>query len=183
MKRFYSETEIIWLLKLYKRGIDGREQIIRFAKPGDLIGYRSTIINESLCTSAKALQEASLCFIPSNIFIQIVKENQAFSMHLIKLSCKELGEANNYILDMAQKNVKERLAEVLLLLKDTFGLDNDNVLKVLLTRKEIANIVGTATESVIRLLAEFKKDKIVELKGKRIKLINIIQLKRISDVY
>ena len=171
------------LLKLYKTGIDGKEQIIRFAKPGDLIGFRSILSNENACVTAKTLSPAHLCFIPAKLFVNLVQNNHDFSMHLIQLSCCELGEANKFILNMAQKNVRERLAEVLLFLKDTFGLDNNNVLKIELTREEIANIVGTATESTIRLLSEFKKDKLIELKGRKIKLLEPKKLYRISNVF
>ena len=170
-------------LKLYKTGPDSKEQIIRFAKPGDLIGFRSVLSTETACTSAKTLEETKLCFIPSDIFIKLVKNNQNFSMQLIKLSCFELGEANKFILDMAQKNVRERLAEVLLLLKDTFLTDKEGFIKVVLTREEIANIVGTATETIIRLLSDFKHDKIIELKTRKIKLLNLNQLQRISEKY
>lgn len=171
------------VIKLYKTGIDGREQIIRFAKPGRMIGFRSVLSNESACTTAEALNDVSLCFIPAKTFLNLVQSNRQFSMHLIQLSCKELGEANKFILDMAQKNVRERLAEVLLLLDETFGTDKDGVLDISLTREEIANIVGTATESVIRLLSEFKKDKLIEISGRHIKILNEKELNRISDVY
>jgi len=171
------------IIKLYKTGVDGKEQIIRFAKPGDIIGYRSILTNEPSCTSAKAIEDAVLCFIPAKTLIGLVHKNPDFAMELIKLSCKELGDANKFILDIAQKTVRERLAEVLLMLKDTFGLDDDNVLQVSLTREELANIVGTATESVIRLLSEFKTDKLIELNGRRIKLTNVSKLNKISSIY
>jgi len=171
------------VVKLYKTGIDGREQIIRFAKEGDIIGYRSVLSNESACSSAKAINDVSLCFIPAKAFYNLVQDNRDFSLNLIQLSCKELGEANKFILDLAQKNVRERLAEVLLLLDETFGRDENGNLKVNLTREEIANIVGTATESTIRLLSEFKKDKLIELSGRNIKILKEKELQRISDVY
>ena len=170
------------IVKLVKTGIDGREQIIRFAQKGDIIGYRSILSQEQACTTAKVIEDAVLCFIPSNLFMNMVKENSEFSMHIMKLSLKELGEANKYILDIAQKTVRERLAEILILLMDTFSLDNEKYLKVSLTREELANIVGTATESVIRLLSEFKTDKYIEVNGRRIKILNIDALKRLGGI-
>ncbi len=170
------------IIKLYKTGIDGKEQIIRFAKPGDLIGFRSVLSEEVSCTTAKAIEDSVLCFIPSKLFIQLAKENPEFSMHLIRLSCKELGESNKYILDLAQKNLRERVAEVLLLLYDTFDIDIKNFIRVSLTREEVANIVGTATESVIRQLSEFKKEGVIDLKGRKIKLIKLKELKKISGL-
>lgn len=79
---------------------------------------------------------------------------------MLQIVCKELREANDYITDIAQKTVRERLAEVLLLLKDDFELDNAKTLQISLTREELANMVGTATESVIRLLSRFKQGRI-----------------------
>jgi CRP-like cAMP-binding protein len=100
----------------------------------------------------------------------------------MRLSLKELGEANKFILNIAQKTVRERLAEVLILLMDTFSLDEEKYLKVSLTREEIANIVGTATESVIRLLSEFKSDKYIEINGRRIKILNPDALKKLGSI-
>jgi len=115
--------------------------------------------------------------------IQLFKQNGEFSMDLMQLACKELGEANAYITDIAQKTVRERLAEVLILLKDNFDLDTDQFLQITLTREELANIVGTATESVIRLLSEFKSDRLIELHGRRIKLLDIQGLKKAGNIF
>lgn len=171
------------IIKVFKTGFDGKEQIIRFAKPGDIIAYRSVLSNETACTSAKVIEECQVCFIPSDILISLVKTNPTFALELLKLACEELGEANSYITDIAQKTVRERLAEILLLLVDDFGLDDQNYLKISLTREELANIVGTATESVIRLLSEFKSDRLVELNGRKIKILDKKGLFKISNVF
>lgn len=171
------------ILKIFKTGFDGKEQIIRFAKRGDFIAYRSVLSNEPACTSAKVIEDCQVCFIPSEILIQLSKVNSTFALELLKLACHELGEANSFITDIAQKTVRERLAEILILLVHDFGLDENNYLKVSLTREELANIVGTATESVIRLLSEFKSDKMVELNGRKIKILNMKALEKISNVF
>ena len=171
------------IIKVFKTGFDGKEQIIRFAKPGDIIAYRSVLSNELACTSAKVIEECNVCFIPSEILIQFIKSNSSFSLELLKLACHELGEANSFITDIAQKTVRERLAEILLLLVQEFGLDKEQFLNISLTREELANIVGTATESVIRLLSEFKSDKLVELNGRKIKILNKKGLEKISNVF
>jgi CRP-like cAMP-binding protein len=178
---FYCITSGI--IKVFKTGFDGKEQIIRFAKPGDIIAYRSVLSNEVACTSAKVIEDSQVCFIPSEILISLVKSNANFAFELLKLACHELGEANSFITDIAQKTVRERLAEILLLLVNEFGVDNQQVLQISLTREELANIVGTATESVIRLLSEFKADKLVELNGRKIKIINLRGLEKISNVF
>lgn len=171
------------VLKIFKTGIDGREQIIAFAKKGDLIGFRSILSGELACSSAKVIEDALLCFIPGETLISLVKTNGNFSLAMMQLTCKELGVANAYITDIAQKTVRERLAEVLLKLKDTFQLDQDNVLQVSLTREELANIVGTATESVIRLLSEFKQDRLIDINGRKIKILDVKRLEKISNAF
>ena len=171
------------IIKVFKTGFDGKEQIIRFAKKGDIIAYRSVLSNELACTSAKVIEDCQVCFIPSEILISFIKTNPSYALELLKLACHELGEANSFITDIAQKTVRERLAEVLLFLVNDFGLDNENFLNISLTREELANIVGTATESVIRLLSEFKLDKLVELNGRKIKILNTKGLEKISNVF
>jgi len=171
------------IIKVYKTGFDGKEQIIRFAKPGDIIAYRSVLSNEVACTSAKVIEDCQVCFIPSEILTSLVKTNPAYSLELLKLACHELGEANSFITDIAQKTVRERLAEILLLLVNDFGVDDHDYLKIALTREELANIVGTATESVIRLLSEFKSDSLVELNGRKIRIMNLKGLEKISNVF
>lgn len=171
------------IVKLYKTGIEGKEQIIKFAKKGDVIGYRSILSNEMACTTAKIIEDSTLCYIPGEFLITLVKTNTNFAMELMQLACKELKEANNFITDIAQKSVRERLAEILVYLKEDFDLDNDGVLQISLTREELANMVGTATESVIRLLSEFKGDKLIELTGRKIKIINLPGLMKVGNVY
>jgi CRP-like cAMP-binding protein len=157
--------------------------IVAFAKKGDIIGYRSVLSNEVACTTAQVIEESILCFIPADVFINLVKTNSKFSIKIMRLACNELGTANKLITDIAQKSVRERLAEILLILKDIFGVDENNILQISLTREEMANLVGTATESVIRLLSEFKSEKIIELNGRRIRILDEKRIIKIGNVY
>jgi CRP-like cAMP-binding protein len=170
------------IIKIYKTGFDGKEQIIRFAKPGDIIGYRSVVSNEPACTTTAVIEEAVLCHIPTEILLNLVKTNGNFAVELMKLTCKELGEANSYITDIAQKTVKERLAEILIHLEGEFGEDSQGVLNISLTREELSNIVGTATESIIRLLSEFKSQAYIEINGRKIKILDKPGLKYIANI-
>jgi len=171
------------VVKVFQTGGEGKEQIIRFARKGDLIGFRSVINQELACTSAKTVDNAILYYIPSSILIKLLKTNPEFSYQIIRLVCKELGESNCYITDIAQKTVKERLAEILTMLISDFGLDDDKVLQITITREELANMVGTATESVIRLLSEFKTEKIIETKGRKLRVLNPRILSEIAKSY
>jgi CRP/FNR family transcriptional regulator, polysaccharide utilization system transcription regulator len=177
---FYCVTKGI--VKVFKTGIDGKEQIIRFAKRGEIIAYRSLLSQELACTTAKIIDEAVLCHIPYQTLLYLIQSNWQFSHHMLQIVCRELREANDYITDIAQKSVRERLAEVLLLLKENFDLDHHNTLQISLTREELANMVGTATESVIRLLSEFRQDKLIELEGRQIKFVNIPGLQKVAGI-
>ncbi len=169
--------------KIFRLGTEGKEQIIRFAKDGDLIGYRSLLSDENLSASISALEDTHACYIPKSALLHLIETNPKFSLNIMKLSCHELGQAGKIITNLAQKSVRERLAEILLLIDATFGLDEDDNLNVSLTREEIANMVGTATESVIRLLSEFKDDDLITVKGRKIKINNKSSLIKIGNVY
>ncbi|HET6557334.1 MAG TPA: Crp/Fnr family transcriptional regulator [Prolixibacteraceae bacterium] len=177
---FYCVTRGI--IKVFKTGIDGKEQIIRFAKKGDIIAYRSLLSQELACTTSKVIEEAVLCHIPYQTLLYLIQHNWQFSHHMLQIVCKELREANDYITDIAQKSVRERLAEVLLLLKENFELDHEQTLQITLTREELANMVGTATESVIRLLSEFKQDQLIDLQGRKIRYINVPGLSKVANL-
>ncbi|HLS71355.1 MAG TPA: Crp/Fnr family transcriptional regulator [Chitinophagaceae bacterium] len=160
-------------VKISKPTDDGRELIIRLAKSGDLIGYKALLSGEKYTASAIALDDSSVCFIPKDAFLDILKKDHNLSLKLMSLISSELRKAETKVAQLAHKPVRERLAETLLLLKETFGLKEDEkTLNVELSREEIANIVGTATESIIRTLSEFRKDGIVELNGKNITIVN-----------
>lgn len=172
-------------IKLYKAGIEGREQIIRFAKGGDLIGYRALLSGEPYTSSAACLEDTEVCFIPRQALLALVHDQPDFSMILMRRACHELGEAARIITNMAQKSTRERLAEMLLLLNHTFGSSSDGALDVRLTREELASLVGTATESLIRLLSDFKEEGLIETESKKIFLKNIpglIKAGRVEDV-
>lgn len=169
--------------KVFRLGSEGKEQIIRFAKDGDLIGYRSLLSGEHLSASVSALEDTHACFIPKSALLKLIADNPRFSLNMMKMACHELGEAGKLITNLAQKTVRERLAEVLLLIHKTFGEDDEGNLDVSLTREEIANMVGTATESVIRLLSEFKEDELVSIRGRKITIMNRPALVRLGNVY
>ncbi len=146
------------------------------------MGFRSTVLKERACTTAKVLEDAYISFVHGDLVLNFIKQNGNFAFELLQIACKELGEANDYITDIAQKTVRERLAEVIIHLKKEFNLDKDNYLQISLTREELANMVGTATESVIRLLSEFKQDGYIEIHGRRIKILNEKALIKVANI-
>ncbi len=170
-------------IKIHQMGTEGREQIVRLAKEGDVVGYRSLLSGEAYNCSATALDDTSICFIPKNVFLDLVEKNKDLSMQIIQLLSKNLRQAENTILHLAQKTVRERMAEALLFLKEIYGVEADGeTLTVSLSREEIATLVGTATETAIRLLSEFKSGKMVEFVGKKIKIIDQKELLKTANL-
>jgi CRP/FNR family transcriptional regulator, polysaccharide utilization system transcription regulator len=170
-------------IKLSLLGDEGKEQIVRMAKDGDVLGYRSMLANERYNATATALEDSQVCFIPKEHFLHVLQSDNTLSFEMMKLLSSQLKEAEVKLTHLAQKPVRERLAETLLFLKETYGYeDNSTQLSVQLTREEIANLVGTATETAIRLLSEFNKDGVVELTGKKISIKNFRELVRIANL-
>ena len=169
--------------KLTKLAPNGKEQIVRFISKGELVGHRSVISNSVAHLTVTALEEMDVCFIPKNEILELFKKNSEFSMEITKSLAEDLDEANASIANMAQKNVRERLAESLLFFEKIFGVDNEGFIAVSLTREEIANAIGTATESTIRLLSGFKKEGFIILSGKKIKLVNKVKLQHLTEGY
>ncbi len=168
--------------KLSKQGVYGKDQILRFIKEGDLIGYRSLLCGEDFQAKAEAMTEVEATFLPSDLFLQLLEVAPKFSFIMLQKIAFELGESSNTVTFLAQKTVRERLAEILLLLEQKLGTDPEGFIKISLTREEIANIIGTATESAIRLISEFKQDKLIEVEGRNIKILNHEKLIRLGHV-
>ena len=164
--------------KLSKLSPNGKDQIVKLVSKGELLGQRSMISDEPVNLSAIALEDMEVCFIPKSEIMGLFNQNNNFSMNVMRTICGDLKDADDHMVTMAQKTVKERLAETLLYLKDTFGTNDDQSLKTQLSREELASMIGTATESCIRLLSDFNKNGLIEIKGKKIYLKDITKLKK-----
>lgn len=167
--------------KLSKLSSNGKDQIVKLVTKGELLGQRSLISEEPTNLSAIALEDMTVCFVPKNQVMDFFNENNKFSLTMMKSVCHDLKEADNVLVNLAQKSVKERLAATLLYLHDTFGINDDESLKLHLSREEISSIIGTATESCIRLLSEFNKNGWIELSGKKIILKNKKELRKLAE--
>ena len=164
--------------KLSKLSDNGKDQIVKLVKKGELLGQRSLISEESTNLSAIAIEDMQVCFIPKQEILQFFNENNQFSLNMMKSVCGDLKVADDNMVNLAQKTVKQRLAEILLKLETDFGINDDGSLKIQLSREEIAGMIGTATESCIRLLSEFNKEGWITLQGKKITITNKKELQR-----
>lgn len=172
-------------VKIFKTASNGKEQIVSLAKAGDFVGYSNLLGEEQYTTTATILEDASICFIPRESFMQLMTIDSHLFRKLMKSVCHDLGVMEEKLTDASQKSVRERLAQTLLMLKDTYGIDGLESVKIdiALSREDLAGIVGTATETVIRLLSEFKSDGLIELEGKKIKIMDAKALARLADFY
>lgn len=166
--------------KMSKLSLNGKDQIVKLVVKGDLIGKRSLITEEKSNLTAIAINDMVVSFIPKNEVLHDLRKNASFSMDMLQEMAKELKHADNVIVDMAQKSVKQRLADVLLFLNKKIDVDVNGYLRIILSREDYASIVGTATESVIRILSQFKKEGFISTIGKKIKIENLEGLKRIE---
>lgn len=173
------------VIKVYKTASNGKEQILYLAKEGDFLGYSALLGEENYSSSSMIIEDAKICFIPREVFLGSMMKNAEFFKRITKQLCHELGVMEEKLTDASQKSIRERLALLLLQLANTYGVDGGGYQRInlLLTREELAGMVGTATESVIRLLSEFKKDGLIELEGKKILLKDKKGLARLSDFY
>lgn len=168
------------ICKLTKLSANGKDQIVKLVVKGDLIGQRSLVSEEATNLSATALNDMQVCFIPKHEIMRDLHENNDFTFDVLKEMAKDLKEADNLIVNMAQKSVRQRLAEALLYIHSAFGTDDEGMLTIVLSREDYANIVGTATESIIRILSQFKKSGFIATKGKQIKIEDVAALKRVE---
>ncbi len=171
----------VGVCKLSKLSPNGKDQIVKLVKPGELLGQRSMISDEPANLSAVALEDMEVCFIPRIEVLNMFDKNNQFSMNMMKTICGDLKETSDHMISISQKTVKERLAETLIYLEESFGKNEDGSLRIQLSREELAGMVGTATESCIRLLSDFNKIGLIELFGKKITIKNINKLRRIAD--
>lgn len=170
-------------IKITKTGGDGKEQIIRLAKDGDVLGFRSVLTDTRYSTSAVALDDCMVCFVPRADFLWLVQSNPQFSTSLLKALASALGEAETRMLQLAYKPVRERLAEALLLLQRTFGQPGEARFSMAISREDLASLVGTAKETATRLLSDFKEAGFISTHGSHITLLAPEQLQIISQRY
>lgn len=166
--------------KLSKLSDNGKDQIVKLVKPGELLGQRSMISEEPANLSAVALEDMEVCFIPKSEIMQFFSENNQFSMNVMRTICDDLKVADDHMVDMAQKTVRQRLVETLIYLEEAFGKNDDGSLHIQLSREELAGMIGTATESCIRLLSELNKNGYIALTGKKITIVDKNKLKRFA---
>lgn len=185
----YSETETpenLWCLlkgkvKMYKSGIGDRIQILRLYRPVQYFGYRAYFAKEPYVSSAAAFEPSTMGSIPMVVVEQLIKGNNDLAMFFIHELSRNLGGSDTKIVNLTQKHIRGRLAEALLLLADNYGLEDDeSTLKIYMSREDLANLSNMTTSNAIRTLTAFATERLIIVDGRRIKIINEAQLRKIS---
>ena len=170
-------------VKIYRDGVGGRSQIMRVIKPVEYFGYRAYFAGGSFVTAAAAFENSVICTIPMSIIVRLVEENNKLAMFFIRLLAIDLGISDERTVNLTQKHIRGRLAESLLFLKEAYGLEEDGAtISIFLSREDLANLSNMTTSNAIRTLSLFVSEKLIAIDGRKIKIINEEELKKISRI-
>lgn len=170
-------------VKLYKSSTDGKQQILRIAGNGDILGHTSLFSNEPYHVTAEAIEDSEICFLDKNAFFAFLRNDPSMAFKLLSRLSHELIYAEGKVLDLAYKSARVRFAEFLLMLKESFGVLEKGVhrLDISLSREELAQAVGTTLETAVRLLSEFREEGFIEVKKRAISILESEKLIKITE--
>jgi CRP-like cAMP-binding protein len=170
-------------VKIFKEGVGGRSQIIRMIKPVQYFGYRANFAQEDYLTNASAFEGSTVCLIPMTVVTELVVGNSDLAMFFIRQLSVDLGIADERTVNLTQKHIRGRLAESLLFLQDSYGLEEDGAtISIYLSREDLANLSNMTTSNAIRTLSNFVTERIIALDGRKIKIIDEERLRKISKL-
>jgi CRP-like cAMP-binding protein len=175
-------------VKVFKLGQQGKEHITTILKEGDLVGYRAMLSDSLFHVSVEALEEVVACHIPREEFLKSFQSDKVLNTTLITELSTEVISLTNIITDIAQKPVRERTAATLVLLDSVYASNSKGnsepiLSEINLTRESLANMVGTATETLIRIIHDFKEEELISTTGRKIKIQDLKALQRIGGIY
>ena len=170
-------------VKIYRDGVGGRCQIMRVIKPVEYFGYRAYFAEENFVTAAAAFEASAICMIPMEVITKLVESNNRLAMFFIRLLAIDLGISDERTVNLTQKHIRGRLAESLLFLKETYGLEEDGAtISIFLSREDLANLSNMTTSNAIRTLSNFASEKLIAIDGRKIKIIDEKELSKISRI-
>jgi len=169
-------------VKIFKDGIGGRCQIIRMIRPIQYFAYRAFFAQENYLTSASAFESSTVCFVPMNVVVELLQHNTKLTMFFIKQLSVDLGIADERTVSLTQKHLRGRLAESLVFLIDSYGLEDDNTINIYLAREDLASLSNMTTSNAIRTLGNFVTEKVITLDGRKVKVIDEERLRKISKL-
>ncbi len=170
-------------VKIFKEGVGGREQIVRMAKPVGFIGYRALFAEEHHTATAVAIEDCVSCIVDKESVFRVMRSNAELSMSIIQSFASELGFSHDRTVTLTQKHIRGRLAESLIFLKDTYGYEDDNkTIKIYLSREDVANLSNMTTSNAIRTLSTFAQEGVISIDGRKIRILDLTKLERISEL-
>jgi len=158
-------------VKTFKANEDGKELITGIHTEGNFIGYIDLFESKHYTESAEALDETEMCFIPKEDFFALIFSNRDVAAKFIKMLSDNIAEKEEQLLRLAYNSVRKRIAEALVTLNNRFKKD-DAPSRINISREDLANYVGTATETTIRVLSDFKEEKLIEIDRGNINILN-----------
>jgi len=167
-------------VKIYKSGIGGRSQIIRVIRPMQYFAYRAYFAQENYQTDAMAFEAATVCMVPLPLVNDLFRNNFKLCQFFIKQLSIDLGIADERTVNLTQKHIRGRLAEALVFLIESYGLEEDNTINIYLAREDLANFSNMTTSNAIRTLSTFVAEKVIVLDGRKIKILDEEKLRKIS---
>ncbi len=181
-----DEPEFLWCLlkgkvKKSKEGVGGRVQILRLIRPVQYFGYRAYFANEPYVSSAAAFEPSTLGALPLSLVKEMIDNNRELAWFFIRELSRNLGGSDTRIVNLTQKHIRGRLAEALIVLCENYGLEDDgSTLKIYMAREDLANLSNMTTANAIRTLSAFVAEKLIVVDGRRIRILNEPQLRKIS---
>jgi CRP-like cAMP-binding protein len=170
------------LIKKYKQTSRGGEQIFYVCSTGELFGYHAVLSDEYYPDSAATIDHAEISFIPKDAFLTVIHRSNAFSNSLLKALSHEFSMYLNYINNLGTRTVRERLAFDLLLLEDKFNLHDGNVTEIFMSRTDLANMVGTAKETLVRVLLDFTNAGLIAKTDRSITILDRVGIIREANL-
>lgn len=168
-------------VRLSKEGVGQRVQIIRLLKPFDLFGYRSAIVGDAHSSCASTLEGTVVYRVRREAFLKVVQHNNEFCFGVLVAMSKDLAISESRTVNLTQKHIRGRLAESLITLRQTYGLDEDGAtIAMYMAREDLANMSNMTTSNAIRTLSQFASEGLVAIDGRKIKILDEDELMRIS---
>jgi CRP-like cAMP-binding protein len=170
-------------VKKYKVDLEGREQIIYVANTGELLGYHAILSADNYPDSAAVLEDSIIAFIPREDFLEAINQSGVLNRRLLKTLSHEFAVLANSLTLFAQKSVRERLALQLIVVREKYKVNFEPGMpvEINMSRDDLASLVGTARENVVRMLSEFKAEGTVETKGRKIIVLDVKRLIEIAN--
>ena len=168
-------------VKTFRRNEDGKELVTDLFSPGDFLGYIALMESTVYKDTAEALEETELAIIPKEEFEELLNNNKEVSHKFISLLAKNISVKENQLLGLAYNSLRKKVAEALLLLQKKYQLAIEDDFVIDISRESLATIAGTATESLIRTLSDFRNEKMIEIKDGSIIIINQKKLQHLLN--